>query len=253
MVKALLRKLLNERQRYLLGRRWVDLRTLGFRSDLTALARFYGTDKWGRHFYTPHYQQHFAPFRTLPITLLEIGVGGWDDPRNGGHSLRMWKRYFPKGSIVSLDIQEKSWLEEPRIRIHRGSQVDLPFLDSVLAEHGAPELIIDDGSHINEHIITTFKHLFPRLKEGGYYVIEDTQTSYWPEFGGDSQDLHNAPTAMNHFKALVDGLNHAELRIPGHVPNFLEAHIVAMHFYHNLIFIRKGRNDEGSNLNKGAA
>jgi demethylmacrocin O-methyltransferase len=59
--------------------------------------------------------------------------------------------------------------------------VDLPFLDSVLAEHGAPELIIDDGSHINEHIITTFKHLFPRLKEGGYYVIEDTQTSYWPE------------------------------------------------------------------------
>jgi hypothetical protein len=33
----------------------------------------------------------------------------------------------------------------------------------------------------------------------------------------------------------------------------MEAHIVAMHFYHNLIFIRKGRNDEGSNLNKGAA
>ena len=112
-------------------------------------------------------------------------------------------------------------MEEPRIRIHRGSQVDLPFLDSVLAEHGAPELIIDDGSHINEHIITTLKHLFPRLKEGGYYVIEDTQTSYWPEFGGDSQDLHNAPTAMNHFKALVDGLNHAELRIPGLVPIYL--------------------------------
>jgi hypothetical protein len=32
-------------------------------------------------------------------------------------------------------------------------------------------------------------------------------------------------------------------------PNYCDRHIVAMHFYHNLIFIRKGRNEEGSNLN----
>ena len=89
------------------------------------------------------------------------------------------------------------------------------------------------------------------MKEGGYYVIEDTQTSYWPEYDGDSEDLHHAPTAMNHFKALVDGLNHAEYRVPGYTPSYCDRYIVAMHFYHNLIFIRKGRNDEGSNLNNG--
>jgi hypothetical protein len=31
----------------------------------------------------------------------------------------------------------------------------------------------------------------------------------------------SAPTAMNHFKALVDGMNHAEYRVPGYSPSEL--------------------------------
>ncbi|MEO8590826.1 MAG: class I SAM-dependent methyltransferase [Flavobacteriales bacterium] len=247
-MKALLKKWINERQRYLLRRWFAELSTIGIRDDLTALARFYKTDKWGRHFYTPHYQHHFAPFRDQPINLLEIGVGGYEHPRHGGHSLRMWKRYFPKGRIISFDLYDKSFLEEPRIRIHQGSQVDLPFLDRVIAECGSPDLIIDDGSHINAHVIATFNHLFPVLKDGGYYVIEDTQTSYWPDHDGDSNDLAKPGTLMNHFKALVDGLNHQEFIRPGYQPSYTDRTIVAMHFYHNLIFIRKGANNEGSNL-----
>jgi len=59
-------------------------------SDLTFLAEIYGTDKWGEHWYTPHYEFHFHKFRKKKINLLEIGVGGYDKPYSGGSSLRMW-------------------------------------------------------------------------------------------------------------------------------------------------------------------
>jgi len=45
-------------------------------------------------------------------------------------------------------------------------------------------LIIDDGSHINSHIITTSNFLFPFLNKGGVYVVEDLKTSYWSSFFG---------------------------------------------------------------------
>lgn len=227
-----------------------DLRAVGPRRDLTTLAKIYGTDKWGTHFYTPHYQHHFAPFRDKPVTLIEIGVGGYADPNSGARSLRMWKKYFPLGNIYALDIHDKSALQEKRIRIFKGSQVDRTVLHEMVEETGEPDLIVDDGSHLNEHVIETFKVLFPLLKQGGIYVVEDTQTSYWPKFGGNSDDLNHAPTLMNFFKQLVDGLNHVEYIRPGFEPSYFDKHIVSIHFYHNLIFIYKGMNEEPSNLVK---
>jgi hypothetical protein len=49
-------------------------------------------------------------------------------------------------------------------------------------------------------------------------------------------------------KNLVDGLNHEEFIRPGYVPNYLDKHITAIHFYHNLVFIQKGSNQEGSTV-----
>ena len=53
---------------------------------------------------------------------------------------------------------------------------------------------------------------------------------------------------MPFFKSLVDGLNHKEFIIPGYKPTYYDQHIISIHFYHNLIFIYKGLNDEPSNL-----
>ena len=33
-------------------------------------------------------------------------------------------------------------------------------------------------------ILNSFEYLYPKLKIGGLYVIEDLHTSYWPKFGG---------------------------------------------------------------------
>ncbi|GHT28252.1 hypothetical protein AGMMS49574_02200 [Bacteroidia bacterium] len=128
----------------------------------------------------------------------------------------MWKKYFPYGKIVSLDIYDKSALQENRIKIYQGSQVDLDVLSRIVDENGPFDLIIDDGSHVNNHIITTFQYLFPKLKEGGIYVIEDIQTSYWKSMGGDNENFNNPETAMNFCKRLTDSLNYSEFNIKGY-------------------------------------
>jgi len=225
-----------------------DLKSIPYRRNLDKLGDIHGTDKIIGHFYTKHYEYHFRPYRSKKINLLEIGVGGYDDPKLGGNSLRMWKNYFPSGNIFSLDIHDKSQLQEKRVKIFKGSQVDLEFLDTVAKEAGSFDIIIDDGSHLNEHVIETFKFMFPKLKDGGIYVVEDTQTSYWPDFGGDSHDLKKPQTMMNFFKDLVDSLNHKEFVIEGYSPSYYDQKIISMHFYHNMIFIYKGNNDEESNI-----
>lgn len=214
--------------------------------DLASLARIYDSDKWGGHWYAKHYERHFGARRRKPVKLLEIGIGGYDRPTSGGGSLRMWRTYFPKGRIYGIDIYDKTAHDEDRIRTYRGDQTSADFLRRVNAEIGAPDIVIDDGSHRNEHVIKTFQILFPLLAENGIYVVEDTQTSYWPEYGGRSDQLDGASTSMFFLKKLTDGLNHEEFILPGYTPSYFDQNIVSMHFYHNLVFIYKGSNNEGS-------
>jgi hypothetical protein len=215
-------------------------------SNLTRLARFFGSDKAAGHHYTQHYETHFRAMRRERLTLLEIGVGGNEDPRAGGSSLRMWRAYFPNARIASIDIHDKSWHEGSRIRIFRGSQADPAFLRAVVDEIGPPDIVIDDGSHRCEHVLASFRALFPLIRDGGIYVCEDLQTSYWPDYGGSSTEPDAPYTSMGFFKSLVHGLNHVEYRLPGYAPTEYDRAITAMHFYHNMVFIRKARNDEAS-------
>jgi hypothetical protein len=219
-----------------------------FSRNLPSLSRIYGTDKWGIHWYAAHYARHFRHLRRKNITLLEIGIGGEENPNDGGGSLRMWRQYFPNAQIVGLDLYDKTPHAEKRIRIYRGDQSDENVLQRIVADVGRPDIVIDDGSHINRHVIKSFEVLFPVLADDGIYVVEDTQTAYWPEFGGSSDNLLHAQTSMRLLKDLVDGLNHEEFIKPGYVPTYYDEHITAMHFYHNLVFIQKGRNKEGSNV-----
>jgi hypothetical protein len=221
-------------------------------NDLTKLAIAFGTDKRGKHHYTQHYQHHFAPLRRKKLNIIEIGIGGYSNPKGGGKSLRMWKAYFSQSHIFGIDIHDKTYHDEQRIKTFKGSQVDEDFLKRVVAEIGTVDIIIDDGSHYNDHIITTFKILFPLLSSNGIYVVEDLQTSYWEKVSGEhwggSKDLMAPHTCMNFFKSLVDGLNYEEFTIDDYTPTYFDRHIISMHFYHNLVFIYKGQNNEGSNM-----
>lgn len=214
--------------------------------DLVWLGKHYKTDKWGEHWYLQHYEHHFAPLRRKRLNLLEIGVGGYGNANEGGYSLRMWKAYFPHANIFGIDIYDKKRFEEKRIKIFQGSQIDEHFVRKTVEEIGGVDIVIDDGSHINEHVIRTFQILFPLLRNPGIYVVEDTQTSYWPGFGGSSDELGSPGTVMGYFTALPHCINYEEVLRSGYRPTELDQTVVSVQFYHNLIFIYKGLNNEGS-------
>jgi hypothetical protein len=212
-----------------------------FRNDLTLLALLFATDKWGTHWYTQHYQRYFQPLKGKRLNVLEIGVGGLEDPNVGGKSLRMWKAYFRKSQIVGIDIYDKTALREHRIDIRQCDQTNSEALIRLSSEYGGFDIIVDDGSHLNQHVIQTFHVLFPLLRPNGIYTVEDTQTAYWPTWGGG---IDNPSNLMEFFKKLVDGLNHAEYPSDGYEPNYFDQNVIEIAFFHNLIFIRKGNNDE---------
>jgi len=169
---------------------------------LSRLAILQGTDKFGYHDYTPNYHQILKHLRDEPIRLLELGVGGYGDEDRGGESLAVWRDYFPNAEIVvGIDIQKKTLDLGPRVTILQGSQVDEAFLTDLVRDHGPFDVIIDDGSHRNEHVVESFRILWPTLVDGGIYIAEDVQTSFHPRFGG-SLEL-TAPNSVGHFSDLM--------------------------------------------------
>lgn len=222
-------------------RYWIGLL---FRNDLNKLAVFHGTDKSSLG-YMDHYKLHLSKFKRKRFNLLEIGVGGYESPSSGCASLRVWKTYFPRANLFGIDICDKSQLQERRIKVFQGSQGDENFLEGVFGDMGTIDVVIDDGSHFSKDVIQSFCFLFPKLSDGGIYVVEDTCTSYWPSYDGDPNARNDAKTTMGFFKSLLDGMNYKEFEsmLPGYEPSYFDKKIVSMHFYHNLIVIYKGDND----------
>lgn len=210
--------------------------------NLTELALKHGSDKAGHHNYTPIYEKYFAPFRDQPITLLELGIGGYEFPDRGGASLKMWYEYFPTAKIIGVDLHKKVGIANGRIRIYQGSQDDIQFLGGLIAAEGRPNIIIDDASHINNLTIQSFAILFPLLAPGGIYVVEDIESSWapagsWADGCSDPYDF-NAKTTINYFRALLNEINGQY--IPGWRSCWADdLRIDSFHFYKNIIFILK--------------
>jgi hypothetical protein len=205
---------------------------------IDVMARKHRTDKHV-HGYLKHYRRHFHPLRHSTYKLLEIGVGGFETTQ-GGSSLRMWKDYFPKAEIYGLDLYDKRHLQEPRITILQGDQNDPVFLEGLASRHGPFDIVIDDGSHFSEHIITSFRALFPHVTATGLYVIEDLQTSYDESFGGSPAALDDPRTSIGMLKTLVDDMHFKY--IPGRSPRSYGDKIMGICVYPKICFIEKGDN-----------
>lgn len=208
-------------------------------ASLNDLSARFGSDKWGGlHWYTPHYMNHFSPLRYDPVKVLEIGIGGYKYASCGGESLYVWQHFFPRGLIYGMDLYPKPGVRGPRIRTIQGDQNDPSFLRSLAAEFGPFDIVIDDGSHINEHVRTSFEELFGSVRPGGYYVIEDLHTSFWPEFGGEAPPC-SSRTTIGLLKDLLEDLHASEYagQDPGRTQH---THPSEVCVYHNIAFLRKG-------------
>jgi len=151
-------------------------------ANLTDLADKYGSDKGStKHRYTELYQMLFSPFVKRKINFLEMGllIGGpehgidKDRVTNDLPSIRMWLEYFTKANIHGLDVSDFSWFEHERFTFHRCDMDTRDNIATAAADMPEFDIIIDDASHASHHQQNGFVTLFPKLKSGGLYIIED--------------------------------------------------------------------------------
>jgi hypothetical protein len=183
------------------------------------------------HYY-PIYERHFARFVNRSLTMVEIGV-------SKGGSLQLWKRYLgPFAQIVGLDINPKcKKVEEDQIAVRIGDQKDTAFLQGVIDEFGAPDIVVDDGSHIMQDVTAAFGFLYPRMPENGVYLVEDMCTAYWPECGGG---LGEPASFIEFSKKLIDELNADHARGAISRTEFT-ATTMSIHFYDCVVVFERGR------------
>ena len=158
--------------------------------ELSKLAAKYGTDKCPQigHSYTPYYYDMFKDRRKDIKKVLEIGVGvkilplyvplrehknmpNWKDV---GASLYMWRDFFPNAQIYGIDNKKDLIFKDERIQTFLCDQTDKPGLVKLIKKIGKDiDIVIDDGSHIQEDAIVSFLTLMPLLKKSVTYIIED--------------------------------------------------------------------------------
>lgn len=154
-------------------------------NELTALANKFNSDKGdsigAKHNYTPIYDFLFRQFKDKPIRILEIGLlrGGPELGQSKDRktavppSIQMWLSYFKKATIVGFDISDFSQYQTDRFSFYRGDSGDENSLNKFKELHQPFDIILDDASHASFHQLKAFEMLFPHLKPGGIYIMED--------------------------------------------------------------------------------
>jgi len=233
---------------------------------LDKIAEKYGTDKGpkgcprvlpsGRkmdeHHYTRYYDFYFSHLRNKKIKILEIGF-------LYGDSARMWKEYFPQAELYFIDNDPKAFETYGKdlassCHFYVLDQADRKaLLDFAVKSEGDFDIIVDDGGHKMHQQINSFEVLFPFLKSGGIYVIEDMHSSYVKYYGGcGTRENPEAGegTAMHFLFDLVHELNYYAARagcadiakcpkkIFGSL-NYYQKSIETIHFYPSLGFVFK--------------
>ena len=124
-----------------------------------------------------------------PQNVVELGI--WD-----GGSLALWFECLQPQKLVGVDIMEKTnstyfqrYITSKKLcenikTYWRTDQSDPKRLREIVdAEFSEPlDLVIDDASHFYEQTKASFECLFPLLRPGGFYIIEDWAWSHWPEY-----------------------------------------------------------------------
>lgn len=175
--------------------------------SLDEIMKKYPTDKssveWG-HNQCNIYEKFFDKIRHEKIKLLEAGIGGYEHADRGGGDLFGFAEYFENGQIFAFDLHKKQLPTHSRIKLQQASQDDRNALNNLFQNVGPFDIIIDDASHVQTLTIATFEILFPMLKEGGFYIIEDCHTSYWDKYGGCSDRNNTTWTHVHNYMKQIN-------------------------------------------------
>ena len=141
-------------------------------NTLNPIFNKYDTDKkMSFHNYTRQYDKLLNDFRDKPIKYLEIGVC------HGG-SVKAFRETFVNAiCILGLDINNDCKKYENiknNIFVEIGDATNASFINNITEKYGSFDIILDDGSHTNRDVISSFELLFPLLNDNGLYIVEDT-------------------------------------------------------------------------------
>ena len=105
--------------------------------------------------------------------------------------MQLWDQYFTQNDTRIFFIEynaecAKEWqVTHDRVTVDSGDQADVDFLRKFVNKHGGGfDVIVDDGGHKMVQQMTSLIHLFPSLRSGGLYFLEDLHTSYIEKYGG---------------------------------------------------------------------
>ena len=107
----------------------------------------------------------------------------------------------------------------------------------MIAGFGAPDVVLDDGSHIMAHVTASFRFLYPGVAGDGVYLVEDLHTAYWDEYGGG---MHRDGSFLECCKGLIDELNAEHTRGALAETEFSRT-TLSMHFYDSVVVLERGR------------
>lgn len=150
--------------------------------ELERLAALYGSDKQrALHRYTNVYSSLFDNERLRILNVSEAGV-------LRGSSAHMWLDFFPKAHIFAMDVNFRQYREHPnhkQAESHRLHLLKCCNTQADIEQHrlvpDSMDVVIDDaGVHSLALQEVLFPLLWPLVRPGGWYIIEDVD----PQRGG---------------------------------------------------------------------
>ncbi len=128
-----------------------------------------GTDKQSNHNYSDVYEtiiyHHFGSRHQVKL-MMEVGVAD-------GSCLLAWREVFPNAQIVGMDIHHSDRAHGDRIEFHIGDQRVREDCERVATKWRLFDLIVEDATHILENSLLTLFWLWPSVRPGGLYIVEE--------------------------------------------------------------------------------
>ncbi len=140
-------------------------------SEWERIGREIGTDK-AIHTYMPVYERFIGPISGLPLRILELGI-------DHGRSLLFWLKMCPLAEVHAIDLFDCREVTDPRLTVYQRFQQD-PGI-ALLFEENYFDVVIDDAGHEAPWQRASKDVLWPCLKQGGFYFIEDILTDQYPQ------------------------------------------------------------------------
>lgn len=138
------------------------------------------------------YEQALHEEGLFPKTILEIGV-------YKGESTKLLAQRFPSALIVAVDLKLRDidFSGYHNVQYLQCDQTDGSQLQSICKQYfpDGIDLVIDDASHIGHFSSLTFEHVFPYLRNGGLYIVEDWGTGYWETWVDGARYTSHRPSA----------------------------------------------------------